>query len=178
MLVSSERLAIWRVPLGWICGLSALYFADPTPRLYALGVALALAGELIRMWASGHLEKNKRLTSGGPYRWTRNPLYLGSVLVGAGFSLATGRLVLLVVVAVLFVAVYVPVMRREEAHLEQVFPGDYAAFAERVPLFWPRAPKRDETPSGGYSVPRLLHNREHWTMLGWLLVTGYLGWRL
>lgn len=130
------------------------------------------------MWAAGHLEKNKRLALGGPYRWTRNPLYLGSLLVGTGFALATGRFVLLFAVAGLFIAVYVPVMKREEAHLGQVFPGDYAAFAERVPLFWPRAPRGDETALGGFSVERLLRNREHWTMLGWLLVTGFLGWRL
>ena len=166
------------MPLGWLCGLSALYFAIPTPRLFTSGVAVALTGELIRMWAAGHLEKNKRLATGGPYRWTRNPLYLGSLLVGAGFALATGRLVLLVVVAVLFTAVYVPVMRREEAHLGQVFPADYAVLAERVPLFWPRAPRGDETALSRFSVEKLLCNREHWTMLGWLLVTGFLGWRV
>ena len=138
---------------------------------------MSLAGELIRMWASGHLEKNKRLALGGPYRWTRNPLYLGSLLVGAGFALATGRLVLLAVVAVLYLAVYVPVMRREEAHLREMFPGEYGAFAERVPLFWPRIPTRDQAALGVFSVERLLCNREHWTILGWLLVTGFLGWR-
>ncbi len=141
-------------------------------------MAVALAGELGRLWAAGHLEKNRKLTVGGPYRWTRNPLYLGSLLVGTGFALATGRFVLLVVVAVLYIAVYFPVMRREEAHLGQVFPGDYAAFADRVPLFWPRMPTGDGTPLGGFSVERLLRNREHWTMLGWLLVTGFLGWRV
>ena len=130
------------------------------------------------MWAAGHLEKNQRVASGGPYRWTRNPLYLGSLMVGTGFALATGRVVLLVAVAVLYIAVYVPVMRREEAHLGQVFPGDYAAFADRVPLFWPRIPKGDDRALSGFSVERLRRNREHWTILGWLLVTGFLAWRL
>lgn len=176
--MSPERLARWRVPLGWLLGPIALIFATPTPRLYAVGVAVAFGGEMIRVWASGHLEKNKKLTLSGPYRWTRNPLYLGSLLIGAGFALATGRLVLLVIVAVLYVAVYAPVMKREELHLAQAFPDDYPPFAARVPLFWPRAPRNENSSSGGFSLERLLGNREHWTLLGWLVVTGFLGWKL
>ena len=178
VLLSPERLARWRVPLGWLFGLSALYFAIPTPRVYAAGVAVALAGELIRLWAAGHLEKNRQLALGGPYRWTRNPLYLGSLLIGSGFAFATGRFVLLGVVAAFYIAVYVPVMKREAAHLAQIFPGDYAGFVERVPLFWPRIPRGDGASLGTLSMERLLRNQEHWTVLGWLIVAGFLGWKL
>lgn len=184
----SERLTRWRVPLGWLVGLGAIYVARPTPAYLLAGVLVALPGELLRVWASGHLEKNRRLATGGPYAWTRNPLYLGSLLVGLGFCAATGRPTLLVVLAVLFVAVYLPVMKREAARLREAFPEDYSGYAERVPLFLPRPPAVSvsvaEAGSGElgessrFSWSRVRENRENWTVVGVLLVGSILAGRL
>jgi protein-S-isoprenylcysteine O-methyltransferase Ste14 len=179
-MVTSGGLARWRVPLGWLLGLGALYVARPTRGYLLAGVVLALLGEALRLWASGCLEKNRRLATRGPYAWTRNPLYLGSLLVGFGFCLATGRPVLVALLAVLFLAVYLPVMRREAARLAEAFPGDYAEYAAVVPLFLPRPPARAQSGSGlsGFCWSRVRANREHWTVLGLLLVVSILGGKL
>lgn len=180
---ASAVLARWRVPLGWLLGLTALYVARPTAGTLLAGVVVSLFGEGLRLWASGHLEKNRRLSTDGPYAWTRNPLYLGSLLVGLGFCLATGRPVLVIVLAVVFLLVYLPVMKREAARLEESFPGDYAAYAARVPLFVPRPPAEgprpeSESPSSRFSWTRVRENREHWTVLGLLLVVTILSGKL
>lgn len=178
----SAWLAKLRVPLGWVLGLGAIYVARPTRGYLPAGVAMAILGEALRLWASGHLEKNRRLTTGGPYAWTRNPLYLGSLLLGLGFCLATGRPALVVLLAALFVAVYLPVMRREAARLDEAFPKDYAGYAARVPLFLPRPPGDADAGSGlessRFSWVRVRENREHWTVLGLLLVVSILSGKL
>jgi protein-S-isoprenylcysteine O-methyltransferase Ste14 len=176
------RLSRWRVPLGWLLGLGALYVARPMPWTLVAGIAVALPGEALRLWASGHLEKNRRLATGGPYAWTRNPLYLGSLLVGLGFCISTGRALLVVALAGLFVAVYLPVMRHEAARLAQAFPGHYADYAERVPLFLPRLPApaqpASEEERAQFSWSRVRENRELWTVLGVLLVVSILAGKL
>lgn len=176
-MIKAETLSKWRVPLGWAVGLGALYLATPRIELYIAGLTIAAFGESIRIWAAGHLDKNTRLATAGPYAWTRNPLYFGSAWMGLGFALATGHPLLVVVVGVLFIAVYAPVMKREAASMAEAFASEYPAYAERTPLFWPRFPK---TKDGGseFSLARLRRNREHLTVLGWLGVAALIGWKL
>lgn len=137
-------------------------------------------GEALRFCASGYLEKDRRLATGGPYAWTRNPLYLGSLLVGLGFTLATGRMFLLVVLVALFAAVYFPVMKREAERLEAAFPGDYSFYASRVPLLVPRVPPRGEATGASFSWSQVWVNREPVTVVGLLLVVAILWvkWKL
>ena len=78
-----------RVPLGFVCGVAALCLAHPTWASLAAGVWLAAAGEAIRVWAAGHLEKGREVTTSGPYRFTGHPLYLGSTLIGVGVAVAS-----------------------------------------------------------------------------------------
>ena len=170
-------LSRWRVPLGWAAGLVALYVASPRMPLYAVGLAIAAFGEAVRIWAAGHLDKNTRLTMSGPYAWTRNPLYFGSAWMGLGFALATGRLFLVAIVVVLFVAVYAPVMKREATRLAESFPAAYRAYADRTPLFWPCPPKAGDR-DGRFSTERLIGNGEHLTVAGWIAVAGIIGWKL
>jgi len=176
VLISPERLVRWRVPLGWVFGLTALYLAKPSPVGFAVGIGVAGIGECIRLWASSHLVKNETLATDGPYAWTRNPLYFGSLWLGLGFALATGRWFLIAVVGALFVLVYLPVMRREALRLSQAFPGAYAGYRDSVPLFWPRFPSGKSPGSGSWG--RVVSNREHWTVLGYVVVALLLGWKL
>ena len=176
-MFDAETLTKWRVPLGWALGLGALYLAAPRLDLWVGGLAIAGFGEGIRIWAAGHLDKNTRLTTSGPYAWTRNPLYFGSAWMGVGFALATGRLFLVAVVVVLFVAVYRPVMKREAGRMAETFSADYQTWAARTPLFWPRLPKSGHE-GGRFSWSRLIRNREHLTVAGWLAVAGLIGWKL
>src|SRR6266849_8685662 len=128
----------WRVPLGFAC--AALFLLLARPRLWTLlvGAAIALPGLALRAWGTGHLRKNEALATTGPYAYTRNPLYLGSFVIGLGFTIAAGRLILGLVFAALFVGIYVPVMRVEAATLEELFGEKYRRYAQSVPIFFPR----------------------------------------
>jgi protein-S-isoprenylcysteine O-methyltransferase Ste14 len=126
-----------RVPLGFVFGALFLYFSSPTPLLLAVGVSIALVGLLIRAWSSGHIRKNKELATSGPYARTRNPLYLGSFIMGAGFMVASGVWWLVVIFVILFLGIYLPVMRIEARELTQIFAKEYEEYADSVPLFFP-----------------------------------------
>lgn len=178
--MTSDTITRWRVPAGWLLGLLALWLAEPTGGYLIAGIVVAATGEALRLWASGHLQKDRRLATDGPYAWTRNPLYLGSLLVGLGFTLATGRLFLLLVLVVLFAAVYFPVMKREAARLESAFPADYPLYASRVPLLVPRVPRAEGEPRAGFSWSQVWANREPVTVLGLVVVVAILWgkWKL
>jgi protein-S-isoprenylcysteine O-methyltransferase Ste14 len=177
--MESEAIARWRVPVGWLLGLLALWVAEPSRIYLIVGVLVALTGEAVRLWASGYLEKDRRLTTEGPYAWSRNPLYLGSLFVGLGFILATGKPLLLVLLAALFAAVYIPVMKREASRLEAAFPALYPQYASRVPLLFPRFP-RESGQGRGFSWRQVWNNREPRTVAGVVLVAAILWakWRL
>ena len=162
-----------RVPTGLAFCLAYLYFCQPDWTVFSIGLMPALLGYLIRVWASGHLYKWKGLAVTGPYAWTRNPLYLGSFVMGLGFMAASGRLSLLIAFLVLYVLIYVPVMRKEEGELISAYADKYRAFRERVPLFVPRIPRpgRSDTSRPGFSWKQVIENREHRTGLGFVLVS-------
>jgi protein-S-isoprenylcysteine O-methyltransferase Ste14 len=126
-----------RVPLGFAFALLYLLLARPTPASLAWSALPVLAGLLLRGYASGYVRKNAELTVTGPYAHTRNPLYLGSVLLGAGFAAAARSLPLLAALVAYFLVIYVPVIRGEEAFLAERFPA-FAGYRARVPRLWPR----------------------------------------
>ena len=128
----------WRVPLGFVCAALFFVFSRPRPLTLAIGGAIALPGLALRAWATGHLKKNDALATSGPYAYTRNPLYLGSFIMGVGFTFASGRLILGLIFAALFLGIYVPVMRVESATLTQLFGDRYLRYLKAVPLFLPR----------------------------------------
>ena len=128
----------WRVPLGFACAALFFLLAQARPLTLIVGGLVALPGLALRAWATGHLRKNDALATTGPYAYTRNPLYLGSFVIGLGFTIAAGRLILGLVFAVLFLGIYVPVMRVETKTLDELFGKDYQDYAGAVPLFLPR----------------------------------------
>jgi Phospholipid methyltransferase len=127
-----------RVPAGYLLGLLVLALARPTPRSLLFAVPLVLAGEGIRLWASGHLEKTKTLATGGPYAHTRNPLYVGSALMAVGVAVASASPWVVLAAVVYFLAFYPAVVREEAAFLRARFTEQYAAWSAEVPLVWPR----------------------------------------
>lgn len=127
-----------RVPLGFLSGILFLIFARPDWVSLAIGGAIALIGILIRAWASGHIRKNRELAVSGPYAYTRNPLYLGSFWLGAGFTAASGFWWIPPLFCVLFLGIYLPVMNVEKTDLKGLFGEDYEEYARNVPLFFPR----------------------------------------
>jgi protein-S-isoprenylcysteine O-methyltransferase Ste14 len=140
------------------------------------GGAIALLGLAFRAWSAGHIRKNDALATSGPYAHTRNPLYLGSFVLGLGFTIASGRPWLGLLFAALFLGIYLPVMRVEASTLSQLFGDDYARYAAAVPLFIPRITAyRDPKTAGVKFDPSLyLRYREYQAALGlalaWILL--------
>jgi protein-S-isoprenylcysteine O-methyltransferase Ste14 len=151
-------LARWRVTLGFVFAAVVLYLAAPSVLSLAIGAAIAVAGESIRLWAAGHLEKSKEVTSSGPYRYTRHPLYLGSSLIGVGMAAASNSALVAAIVIAYLALTLTAAMRSEEAHLRDKFGDAYDAYAED------RAPQVHRV----FSWQRALYNREHHTIAGLL----------
>ena len=126
-----------RVPLGFACAVLYLWLAHPVTRSLLLGAVFVAMGLALRALASGHVQKNEQLTMTGPYAYTRNPLYLGSLILAIGFVIAARSLWIALVLVILFLAIYLPVIRAEEKYLAQRFP-EFAGYAGRVPRLLPR----------------------------------------
>lgn len=158
-----------------VYGLALLLFwlARPTPAGFSLGLILIAAGEGLRVWGAGHLVKNDVLTVTGPYAHVRNPLYAGTFLVGAGFSLAAGGLAGAVVMPVgllLFFAYYFPYKERiESARLERAYGAPYTRYRASVPAllpsFTPWRPSEGTPAHASWSAARFSENDESGTLL-------------
>ena len=103
-----------------------------------VGAVIAVVGLLIRAWASGHIRKAKILAVSGPYAYTRNPLYVGSLIMGLGFTIAAGVWWLSLLFLLLFVGIYLPVMRVESDDIRRIFADDFLEYEREVPLLIPR----------------------------------------
>ena len=152
-----------RIPAGFAFAALYLWLAHPTPESIVAGAAIAALGLALRAWASGHVSKAAEITQSGPYGYTRNPLYLGSIIIGAGFALAARSPWIAIGMLALFLAVYIPVIRWEEAWLRAHLDG-FDEYAARVPRLFPSL-----TPAGlpgAFSRERSLKHREYNALLG------------
>ena len=163
-----------RVPLGFAAAavfLWRLYATAPHPLAIALSLALVAPGLWLRGYAAGYVKKNQELTQTGPYAYTRNPLYLGSMLIAAGFAVALSDLLFLAILIVGFLAIYIPVIVSEEAFLRSTFV-DYAAYCNRVPRLLPRLRRAHvrsaiSSPSEGrFSLELYRKHREYRSLIG------------
>jgi protein-S-isoprenylcysteine O-methyltransferase Ste14 len=166
----------WRVPLGFLCGFVFIALAKPSPRTLIVGAVVSVVGLAIRAWASGHIRKNSELAISGPYAYTRNPLYLGSFLIGLGFTVASGRWLLALLFAALFLGIYFPVMRVEATTVAGLFGEHYESYKRSVPLFFPRlTPYRPEKIKGvRFDRQLYLRYREYRAALGLVAAWGLL----
>jgi protein-S-isoprenylcysteine O-methyltransferase Ste14 len=155
-----------RVPLGFAFAVLYFWLARPSWPSLAFGAVLIIPGLAIRALASGHVRKNEALAMSGPYAYSRNPLYLGSLLIGIGFALAARSWWVGVVLIAMFFAIYVPVIRSEEAFLRERFP-EFEAYAKAVPRMIPRiTPAFRDQGAGGFSINLYLKHREYNALLG------------
>jgi protein-S-isoprenylcysteine O-methyltransferase Ste14 len=167
----ADAVARLRVPGGFVLVLAFAWFSQPEVQSLTLGLPVSAIGLLLRAWATGHLEKNTRLTESGPYAYVRNPLYLGTLLVAAGFVIASQRCLLAGLFAAVFLLIYLPVIELEEQHLRKLFPG-FANYAKRVPPLWPTFhPARSEH---RFQWRLYLYNREYQALLGFLAGAAFL----
>jgi protein-S-isoprenylcysteine O-methyltransferase Ste14 len=157
-------LARRRVQIGFICGVLALVLATPSAETLAAGAVIALAGEGVRIWAAGHLEKGREVTTSGPYRGTRHPLYLGSALIGIGLAVASASVWVWTLVVLYLGATLTAAIRTEEAHLTEKFGAAYRDYSDGRAALEPR----------GFSLERAIRNREYRAATGVLVVLGVL----
>lgn len=159
-----------RLKAVWVLAVPFLVFARPTPALLLTGVALAAPGLGLRAWAAGHIRKDRELSISGPYAHTRNPLYVGSFLIGMGVVVAGGRWWFLVLFGLVFILLYGRTILGEASLLEDLFGDEYRRYARNVPLVVPRpgAWKPDGTTGGRFELRRWRQNREYEALAGTL----------
>jgi len=155
-----------RLLIVWLLIPPFFYFAQPRPGLLLAGAAVALLGLAMRAWAAGTIVKNRQLATEGPYTLTRNPLYLGSFLMGLGLSLGSGHPLIALVFVIGFTALYLPLMRQEEARLEELFGAPFRDYAARVPLFLPRPSSLRHLRRGSFTRERYVGHREWEALIG------------
>lgn len=158
---ATRFLARRRVALGFVAAALVVVFAEPDVDSWMLGVALAAAGEAIRVWAAGHLEKSREVTRSGPYRFTRHPLYVGSSVIAIGAVVAARSAVVTSIAAVYMISTLTAAIRTEEAFLRGAFGPEYDAYTDA----------RGEPMERGFSFERVLRNREYRAVGG--LVVGF-----
>jgi protein-S-isoprenylcysteine O-methyltransferase Ste14 len=161
-----------RVPLGFVFAVLYFWLARPRWNLIGLGMMLIVPGLLLRALASGHVKKNEALATSGPYAYTRNPLYLGSLLIGIGFALAARSWWIGVLLLAMFFFIYIPVIRGEEKFLREHFP-EFDEYARQVPRMFPRFGRPGNaanTAPAAFSPNLYIKHREYNAALGSMLL--------
>jgi protein-S-isoprenylcysteine O-methyltransferase Ste14 len=170
----ADFVARLRVPVGFALVAAFACFSHPDARSLAYGLPVSLLGLGLRVWAAGHLAKDRTLATGGPYRYTRNPLYMGTMLVAAGLAIASRSAGLGALFAAVFLCIYLPAIQLEQQHLRSLFP-EYAAYAAQVPALLPRM-----TPAGrprAFQWRLYTKNREYQAAAGFLAGALFLLWK-
>ena len=151
-----ELFARFRVGLGFSCGVLVLWLAAPTLSSIAAGLPFAIAGEGIRIWASGHLNKSREVTRSGPYRFVAHPLYLGSSIIGAGLAIGSNSVAVAVIIAAYLAITLTSAISSEEAFLRRVFSDAYEEYRHTGIVDRERR----------FSLSRAMANREYRAVAG------------
>ena len=165
-----------RVPVGFIFAVVFVLLARPTRTSLIAGGLVLLPGLFLRGLASGHVQKDKQLTTSGPYAYTRNPLYLGSLVLAAGFAIAARSWWIVAIMLLMFAVIYIPVIAGEERYLRHTF-SEYEDYARHVPRLLPRlTPYGDQ--QSAYSSARYWKHREYEASIGCVVVLAVLAAKL
>ncbi len=139
----------WRVRFGLLALILTVLFARPILLSLLVGLAVTIVGLILRLWACGHLKKEKELTTSGPYRFTRNPLYLGNVIIGIGVVVGSYTWLVIGIFAIYFLVFYPVMILEEKSRMQKFFPLQYSPYSNNVPLFfpsirpsWPKSPQK------------------------------------
>jgi protein-S-isoprenylcysteine O-methyltransferase Ste14 len=152
--------------MGFVVAGLFLWLARPSWRTMAASLLLVIPGLWLRGYAAGYVRKNAELTTTGPYAYTRNPLYLGSMMIAFGFAAASGRWGIAVALAGLFAAIYLPTIQSEESFLRERFAG-FEAYARAVPRLLPRLTAAGGAAERGtFSGALYKHHREYNSAMG------------
>ena len=167
-------LARMRVALGFVCGVLVLVLAQPSAESLATGMSVAACGELIRIWAAGHLRKSREVTVSGPYRWIAHPLYVGSSVMGAGLAIASASLPVALLVAAYLAATLTAAIKSEEAFLRRTFGDQYDLYKSGVEA---KRRERGVASSRAFSLQQAMANREYRAVAGLAAAILLLIWK-
>lgn len=171
----ADAVARLRVPSGFLIVAVFAWFSNPSRGSLLVGAPIAALGLALRAWAAGCLAKDRELATGGPYAYTRNPLYIGTLLVAAGLVMASRSILLGALFAAVFALVYLPVIQNEDQHLRRLFP-EYAGYAARVPALWPRRAPAGKGPNP-FRFALYLRNQEYQAGAGLAAGMLFLIWK-
>jgi protein-S-isoprenylcysteine O-methyltransferase Ste14 len=169
----AEIAARSRVPAGFAVAIAFLALAHPSWLSLSAGAAIALLGLALRAWAAGHLAKYESLSTSGPFAYLRNPLYVGTLMVGVGFAVAGARAGIGVLLVAVFVMLYLPVIEEEESYLRKKFP-EYADYERRVPRLWPKPSRGRSASRARFRFDLYLRNQEYQALAAFLVVLALL----
>jgi len=175
-----NSLSRWRVRIASPASLLVLIFARPTEFSLILGFFICFSGLILRAWASGHLNKNASLTTSGPYRYSRHPLYLANLIVGLGLITAANSLICWLIFLIYFLAFYPATILKEQKKLAELFPHEYREYEKKVPVLFPRLRGPFPSTTRKFSLALYFQNKEYraaLAILGFLLLL-FLKWLL
>ena len=135
--------------------------AQAEKALVVIGLPLVLLGIAIRLWASGHIKKDKALAIDGPYAYVRHPLYVGNITLGIGFSIASGLWWSIPLLLVIILVFYPPAIRREDEKLHSIFDEDWEVWSRKTRALIPGFIQGRYISLGGWSFKQsLMQNGE------------------
>jgi len=169
-----KKIYGWRVRSGLFVLIAILVLAKPTWRSILIGLAVCGLGLLIRAWAAGHIRKEKTLAVSGPYRYTRNPLYLGNFLLGLSIAIATHSWWCFGLFAAYFLVFYPSVILEERERMRRLFPREYEEYGKKVPLFFPRWKSAAGAGATRFDRSLYLKNKEYRALTGALIAYAIL----
>jgi len=161
----------FRVALAWTVGICGFVLARPSALSILIGSVWAGIGLGWRAWAAGNICKNVEMATAGPYALSRHPLYFGNLMLACGFGAASGRVIVFAAISLLALGIFVPLMRREEAAMLDLFGERYRQYMRAVP---PLVPALRRASWGGFSWRQYLANHEYNAAIGYCAAVGAL----
>jgi protein-S-isoprenylcysteine O-methyltransferase Ste14 len=160
-----NKIYEWRVRSGSIAAITALILSRPSIKFILLGFLISLLGLFLRAWACGHIQKEKKLTMSGPYEYTRNPLYLGNLIIGIGISVGSHSWWVFGIFCLYFLMFYPVIINIEKKKMERLFPSQYKKF-KQVPLFLPAVKAKLPLENKNFKWILYSNNKEYRALLG------------
>lgn len=160
-----KTLNKWRVRAGSLAALAALVLARPTFKSVLFGFLISMGGLFLRTWACGHLQKEEKLSISGAYRYTRNPLYLGNLIIGIGITVGSLSWWVFGIFCLYFLVFYPVIIDIEKQKMQNRFPDRYNEF-KKVPLFIPSLKPRLDLDKKKFKWSLFRDNKEYRALLG------------
>jgi protein-S-isoprenylcysteine O-methyltransferase Ste14 len=158
-----------RFQVALLLGIILLVFSHTKDDVMRMGIPFVFLGELLRIWANGHIKKSQELTTSGPYAYVRNPLYLGTSIIVLGFCIISRNIILSFIALICFSLLYRNKILSEEKDLKHKFGEEYERYCQYVPRIIPNFRRYKFANKNKFKGERLRESKEIKTTL-WIVV--------